>query len=162
MYVFAKVVGRWVAKGVSYIGVYQRIKFCSYNRKMCFKFVATIQIFKIMAKGNPIGVRFDQKIIEKYPDLTPQKILNKLIEQDLGTVKIQDLTIPTNVAKPLGSEKPKSNFTVDTIPGYPTDFNGLLKMAKEGVSNIGEFKVAVAASKLNGNQKSMVLSKLTK
>ena len=43
---------------------------------------------------------------------------------------------------------------------YPSDFNGLLKMAKEGVSNEGEFKAAVASSKLNGNQKSMVLSKL--
>lgn len=70
-----------------------------------------------MAKSNPIGVRFDEKIIEKYPDLTPQKILNKLTEQDLGTVKIQDLTTPTNVVepvKPLGSQK--SNIVINTLP----------------------------------------------
>ena len=43
---------------------------------------------------------------------------------------------------------------------FPTDFNGLLSMAKKGVDNVEAFKMAVAASKCNSNQKSMVLSKL--
>jgi len=38
-----------------------------------------------MAKSKPIGVRFDDRILAKYPTLTPQKILNKLTENDLGS-----------------------------------------------------------------------------
>ncbi len=37
-----------------------------------------------MAKSNPIGVRFDDRILSKYPALSPQKILNKLTEKDLN------------------------------------------------------------------------------
>jgi len=36
-----------------------------------------------MAKSKPIGVRFDERILKKYPDLSPQKILNKLTDMDL-------------------------------------------------------------------------------
>ena len=129
-----------------------------------------------MAKSNPIGVRFDLDLLlalseDKIAE-TPQKVLNFLTEfyrenrqkDNLKEVfENSKLFNKKEVAEPqntLGSEKPKSNISINTIPGYPTDFNGLLKMAKEGVSNEGEFKAAVASSKLNGNQKSMVLSKL--
>ncbi len=84
----------------------------------------------------------------------------KAIEDNNG-VEIDDDNTETNVfdsEKSLGIKK--STLTTNTIPGYPTDFNGLLKMAKEGVDNIEVFKIAVGASKCNGNQKSMILSKL--
>lgn len=74
-----------------------------------------------MAKSNPIGVRFDDKLLEKYAGQSPQKILNQLTEKDLGKVHVQDLNKPTNTVepkKPLGDKK--SNFTINTnIPPIP-------------------------------------------
>lgn len=125
--------------------------FSKYKKEGVFPEKYLQQIINYISK---IGFISDDPISENNrPD-------NKAKIEEMRNPKIKDLREPPNVVKPLGLEKPKSNFTVNTIPGYPTDFNGLLKMAKEGVSNEGEFKAAVASSKLNGNQKSMVLSKL--
>lgn len=79
-----------------------------------------------MSKSNPIGVRFDDKLLEKYSGLSPQKILNHLTEKDLGKVHIQDLNKPTNVVEP---KKPlvdkKNNLAINTnIPPMPTRNEG--------------------------------------
>lgn len=79
-----------------------------------------------MAKSNPIGVRFDDKLLEKYAGLSPQKILNKLTEKELGKVQIQDLTKPTHFVKPITEKKPTTNYSINTsnIPPMPVKLPG--------------------------------------
>lgn len=43
---------------------------------------------------------------------------------------------------------------------YPTEYNEWLRMVKKGIGDIDNFKTALSASKLNQNQKAMVLSKI--
>lgn len=78
-----------------------------------------------MAKSNPIGVRFDEKLLEKYAGLSPQKILNKLTEKELGKINIQDLNEPSNTIKPITEKRPSSNYVVNTtIPPIPVRLPG--------------------------------------
>jgi hypothetical protein len=58
-------------------------------------------------------------------------------------------------------EQPNENSPLtESECNYPSDFNGLLTMAKGEITNVEAFKMAVSASKCNGNQKAMILSKL--
>jgi len=46
-------------------------------------------------------------------------------------------------------------------PSYPSDYSGLLRVAKEGVEDIAAFKRHLETIKLTPNQKQMIYSKLT-
>jgi len=81
---------------------------------------------------------------------------------------IAENNLPENKEKILEEKNrlPKEQYnskhpaTPNECTEYPSDFQSLLKIAKEGVDNEEAFKMAVSASKLAPNQKSMVLAKL--
>jgi len=78
------------------------------------------------------------------------------INQDGNFKRVHPLSNEAMVARHNAENKDSHMETLE----YPTDFQSLLKMAKEGVDNMEAFKMAVNASKLAPNQKSMVLSKI--
>ena len=78
-------------------------------------------------------------------------------------IKIPDETYPITVTPlRLKIKTVKDQEVPEKFETYPASFQELLTMAKIGVQDVAEFKAHISASKLAPNQKSMILSKLTK
>lgn len=81
-----------------------------------------------MAKSNPIGVRFDERLFSKYPGLSPQKILNKLTENDFTTGKPEARVEPDEIypitvtplrfkIKPVKDQDAPPKYKPEKLPG---------------------------------------------
>ena len=103
----------------------------------------------------------DGKFIFMNPDGTTRKCKLVWIDEEY---KIEQ-GAPINAAdsKIDVVETKKCDIVFVEMPdGYPTSFQELLTMAKNGVEYVDNFKHHISTLKLAPNQKSMILSKLPK
>lgn len=124
---------------------------------------------------HPKESRFKRIPIEEY-----EKLIAKSFEdnkEEIGKVVMDIMGLGMAVTKTNGDGKLKRIYPLSDeamaasynsehtdshiqVKSYPTSYNDLLTMAKNGVDNIESFKLAVTASKLTPPQKAMILSKI--
>lgn len=112
----------------------------------------------------------DAEIVRDMIPNIDKKEMDKILDDlfHLGMAATVTDGVKTERVNPLSDEvqdaiknNEESVTPVPPAEKYPSDFNGLLKFAKEGkVENKEEFKAWVNAQRLTGNQKSMILSKI--
>ena len=142
--------------GKSFTTESKKKKYCSDNCRV-YDFAKNKQVKKVVLTPDVE----DGKFIFMNPDGTTRKCKLVWIDEEY---KIEQ-GAPINAAdsKIDVVETKKCDIVFVEMPdGYPTSFQELLTMAKNGVEYVDNFKHHISTLKLAPNQKSMILSKLPK
>lgn len=124
-----------------------------------------------MAKTKPIGVRFDEDLLNTVKEAglakSPQKALNLYEGSYLELVKLRvaENNKPENKAKIEAERNPtetKEEVAITTTPQIKRTYDDLLSEAKTGVTDITKFKSDLNRSNCTPGQKEMILSKVKK
>jgi len=137
------------------------------DRNLSKKSKLKIDKWEASEKPHPLELNFEKELTKALGENAAEllKVKNDMadfgtsvskIDKDGNFKRVHPLSNEAMVALHNAENKDSHIQTLE----YPTDFQSLLKMAKEGVDNPEAFKMAVSASKLAPNQKSMVLAKL--
>lgn len=115
--------------------------------------------YPVVTKILPVEIPKGTDLLRGYVASTPESFDSP----GLNTIEDKPKMLPEGGNPKLGFVFTDAEGRITGVISknlYPSDYTELLRMAKAGVLDKEEFKKHVSSTKLNGNQKAMIYSKL--